>query len=136
DRSAELGRQDAQGLALAVLLLAPGDPLLGLLALAQQQVDRLGEGPAQVRIADLLAAEAALLARRLVTRSYQPGIRDKLADRSEAADVVDLVQQHQGEDLAHARDRAQPIVGVGLIDLHPPFPLHLDIVHPFAPSAD
>ncbi len=68
-RAAELGGQDAQGLALATFLLLPLQPLLGALAAAQKQARRLGEGPAQVRVADLpLPVSPIAEARRLVHR--------------------------------------------------------------------
>src|SRR3954468_24632540 len=66
DRPRQLRCQDRQrlGLPLGCLLLLL--PLLGPLAATQKQARRLAEGPAQVRVADLLAARALLLAGRLV----------------------------------------------------------------------
>src|SRR5438105_13512927 len=59
-------RQDGQRLAFAALGRLLLLPLLGPLTRAQQQARRLGEGPTQMGVADLLAARAQLLARRLV----------------------------------------------------------------------
>src|SRR5262249_28588394 len=68
---------------------------------------RLGEGPAQVRVADLLTAAAQHLARRLVPTADQPAVGQELAFGRKAADVVDLVEQDQGQDLADPGDAAQ-----------------------------
>src|SRR5438067_316976 len=51
-------RQQRQYAALAPLLQLLLLPLLGALAAAQKQTRRLAEGPAQVGVADLLAARA------------------------------------------------------------------------------
>src|SRR5262245_23278853 len=58
DGAAEPGRQDAQRLLLAMLLLAALLPGLDRRAAADQQTNRLGEGPRQMGVADLLAAVA------------------------------------------------------------------------------
>src|SRR5262249_4458382 len=97
DGPAELGGEDAQRLAFAAFLLLTLEPLLGTLALAEKQTCRLREGPAQVRVADLLAAAAQLLAARLMGAAHQAGVAEEVADRGEPADIVDLVEQHQGE---------------------------------------
>src|SRR5262249_24128181 len=70
-------RQDRQRLALAALGRLLLSPLLSPLTGAQKQTSRLGEGPAQMGVADLLAAGAKLLASRLVHATHQPGVRQK-----------------------------------------------------------
>src|ERR1700694_2335542 len=70
---AQLGGEDAQRLALAAFLLLALQPFLGGFALAEKETRRLREGPAQVRVADLLAAAAQLLAARLVGAADQAG---------------------------------------------------------------
>src|SRR3954454_16175333 len=65
-RASEPRRQDCQRLGFAALRLLLLLPLFGSVAAAQEQACRLAEGPAQVRVADLLAARAYLLAGRLV----------------------------------------------------------------------
>src|SRR5262245_62980766 len=74
DRPAQPGRQDGQRLALAALLLLPLLPRLGPRAGPQKQARRLGEGPAQLRIADLppFAVGRELLAPGLVHAAHQP----------------------------------------------------------------
>src|SRR5436309_5556554 len=63
---AQSRREDGQRLALALVRGQPLLPALGALARSQEQAGGFAEGPAQVRIADLLAAAAQPLARRLV----------------------------------------------------------------------
>src|SRR5437867_1442640 len=117
DSPAELGGEDAERLALAALLLLALEPLLGPLALAQQETRCLRKGPAQVRITDLLTAAAQLLAARLVGAADQAGVAEEVADLRKPADVVDLVEQHQSEDLADAGDRTQPMERVDVVHL-------------------
>src|SRR5262245_8852407 len=96
DGSAQASGQGSQGPRLAVFLLAAGQPLLGLLTLAEEQAGRLREGPFEMGVADLVAAGALLLARRLVGAADQPGVGEELADLGEAADVVDFVGADEG----------------------------------------
>src|SRR5262249_46255122 len=103
--------QDAQGLALAalpglLLLPAPRPPTA-----TEEQTGRLAEGPAQLRVADLLAATADHLAVGLVRGADQPGVGQQLPRVGETPDVVDLVKQDEGQDRADPGDRPQAVVG-------------------------
>src|SRR5262249_399912 len=85
------GRQDGQGLPLAV---PPGLPLLpapGPVAATQEQAGGLAQGPAQGGVADLPPAGAEHLAVRLVGAADQAGVGEERPDAGEALDVVDLV---------------------------------------------
>ena len=97
-----------------MLFLLARQKALGLVTLSGQQAHGLGEGPLQMGVADLGAAATGYLARRSLHRTHQAGVRQKLPFRGKAADVVDLVKQHQAQDLAHARNRTQPIERVHL----------------------
>jgi hypothetical protein len=66
DRAPQPRRQDRQRLALATLRRLLLFPFLGPRATAQKEARRFGKGPAQMRVADLLAAPAQLLVRRRV----------------------------------------------------------------------
>jgi hypothetical protein len=78
-------------------------------------------------LADFLAAVAPRLARRLGDPADQPGVGQEVAGVGKAADVVDLVEQHPGEDLADPREGAQPMGGEGVLDLDGAFEVQLDV---------
>src|SRR5262249_34684679 len=113
-------RQDAQRLARAVLLRLPLFPALGTLTGAEKQTGDLREGPAQMGIADLLAAPAQLLAVRLVLAAHQPRIRQELSHLLETSSIVHLVQEHQAQDWSTARDGPQPLIGLDIVHLGGP----------------
>src|SRR5438309_825358 len=102
DRPRQLGRQDPQRLALATLFRLPLLPLPRPLTGSQEQTGSLAKGPAQVGVADLLATGAVDLAGRDVLAAHQSGIGEELPGAVEAEDVVDLVKNHQRQDLADA----------------------------------
>src|SRR5262249_24433755 len=108
-------RQDGQRLALTALAGLPLLPAPGPLPAAQKQTRRLAEGPAQLAVADLLAAGTFDLAGRLVVATHQAGVGQQLPGAGEPADVVDLVKQDEGEDLADAGDGLQPVEGLHFI---------------------
>src|SRR4051812_13050940 len=57
------------------------------------------EGPLQVGVAHLAVGEPDPLAGRLLGRAHQPGVGEELAGVVEAADVADLVEDRQRQDL-------------------------------------
>src|SRR5262249_43587777 len=110
-------RQDRQRLALAALRRLLLLPLLGALTGAQEQARRLGEGPAQVGVADLLATGAQLFAARFMGATHQPGVRQKLPGRVEAPDGMRLVEQDQRQHLADPGNAPQPVEGLHVVHL-------------------
>ena len=67
-----------------------------------------------MRVADLRPPVAPHLAGGLLGALDQPGIRGQLLRPGEAGDVVDLVEDHQREDLADPRHGAHPVERVGV----------------------
>src|SRR5262249_52855644 len=110
-----------------MVLLAAGQPLFGLLALAEKQAGCRGEGPLQVGVADLVAAGALLLAGRLVAAADQPSVGEKRADLGEAANVMNLVQQDQGQNLADAGYGTQAVKGLWVVHFGGPRKVQLQV---------
>jgi hypothetical protein len=113
---------------LAALLPPARQPVLARLALAQEQGRRLGEGPLEVGVADLVPAGALLLAGRLVGAAHQPGVGQELVGGREAADVVYLVEQDQGQESVRSRAdlaRWSPPGYVRRMSAGPPLPAEL-----------
>jgi len=115
DGASEMRGEDRECLALAVFFCQPLDIALSLGITAQEQHRRFAEGSLQMHVADLLADVPEHFAGRALLALHQPGVGEKLLHPGEAADVLDLVEQHQGEDAPHARDRAQQMIGVGIL---------------------
>src|SRR5712692_1866398 len=97
-------RQDREGLALPVFFLSTGQILLARRMVTEEQDRRFGEGPREVRSADLRAGGAITLAGRLLS-ALDPAARghESLPPR-EAGNVMPFIQEHETEDLANARD--------------------------------
>src|ERR1700738_5358751 len=91
NRPAQLGRQDRERFGGTTFLLLLLLPLARPFAGAQKQARRLAEGPTQMRVADLSASRAELLARRLVGATHQPRVGEELPDVLETCHVVQFV---------------------------------------------
>jgi hypothetical protein len=63
-----------------------------------------------MNVADLFAGEPIVFPSRLATALDETTVGDKLLYTREASDVMDLVENSQGQDLADAGDRAEQIV--------------------------
>ena len=113
--AADLVGEDGQSLPLSVLSLELLQEGLALGVLPEEQDGGLGEGPLQVDVADLLAPRPELLAGGLLRALDQAGVGGEVLDGGEALDVVDLVEDCQGEDLADAREGAEPVEGGGVV---------------------
>ena len=121
DGPAQLGRQDRQRLALAALLL------LSWPASAWPARCRAGTGtpPRRRPTSDgrcrSSCRRSPASCRPTRGRSAPAGRRTGTCRPSaKRRDVVDLVEQHQGQDLADAGDGLQPVVGLHVVDLGGP----------------
>ena len=117
DGSAELGGQDRKRLGLAMPSGESSQVLLAFGVVAKKERGGFRERPLQVDVADLGAAGAELLARGAVITLYEPRVREEVLNSLEAADVVDLVEDRERQDLADPRDRAEAMEGVWIVSL-------------------
>jgi len=127
ERAAELVGENRKGLALAVLAGEALDMALGARRLAKEKNGRLGERPLEMGVADLSSTRAFSLTGGLVSRGYKPGVGAEVLDTGEAADVVDLVEEGQREDLADPWDGAKAVEGMGVVDLGGADEMELDL---------
>jgi hypothetical protein len=79
-----------------------GEPGLGVGVAAQEECGGFGEGPLEVSVADLSPAGAGALACGDLGAADEAGVGGEVLDGGEAGDVVDLVEDDEGEDLADA----------------------------------
>jgi hypothetical protein len=66
-------------------------------------------------IGEAVPSGAFLLPRRLVGAADEAGIGEEVTGGREAADVVDLVKEDEGQDLADAGDGEQALVGLRVV---------------------
>jgi len=103
------------GNSLAVATGQAAQMLLALEVLAQEEDGGLGEGPLQVDIPDLGPARAEPLAGRAVLAPDESAVGEEVLYPREASDVLDLVENHERQDLADAGHRAQAVKGLGIV---------------------
>ena len=119
-RLAELVGEDAQGLSLAELPLETVLETFAFRKVAEDGDGGLTEGPFEMGVADLGASGGpGPLAGRGLFALDEAGIGGEVLDGGEAADVVDLIEKGEGEDLADAGNAVEAeqgleIVGAGL----------------------
>ena len=70
----------------------------------EKQTGSLTEGPFQMNIADLVVWARLTLACRFMSAFHQSGVGDEVSHRWEAADVVNLVEDDQGQGFAYTGD--------------------------------
>ena len=107
DRSAELVRQDGKRLAFAVFPHQLVVELPARFVAFEEQLRSQGKGPAEMGVADLLAATAVFLAVGFLGAGDQAAIGGEILNPGKAADVLDLIEQIEGIDPAHAGDALQ-----------------------------
>jgi hypothetical protein len=114
DRPGELGGQDGQRLALAVFVLSAGQRLVAHWMVAEAQDGRCREGPLERRMAALGAGGARALPGRCLGALDQAARGHNILDPWKAGDGMPLIQEHETEDLAKARDRLEHVQRVGI----------------------
>ncbi len=100
DGAAELRGQDREGFGLAVATREASLQLLAFGVAAKEEHGGFGEGPLEVDVPDLGSSGPELLARRGVVTLHEPRVGEEVLDLREAAHVVDLVEDREGQDLA------------------------------------
>ena len=89
-----------------------------------------------MHVADLAATRTADLAGRFLGTLDQPGIRGQLLRPSEAGNVMDLVEDHQREDLAYPGHGAEAIQRIVIVILGRAEDEVLEFLKTKGPSAD
>ena len=107
DRSAELVRQDGERLAFAVFAHQLVVELPARFVAFEEQLRSQGKGPAEMGVADLFAAAAVFLAIGFLGAGDQAAIGGEILNPGKAADVLNLIEQIEGIDPAHAGDALQ-----------------------------
>jgi hypothetical protein len=103
DGPSQLVGQDGEGFPRGVSFLQTGQHSLTFGSVAQEQRGRFGKGPLEVRVPDVLACRAHAFARGGFRTLDQAPIGDNILNPWEAINVVDVVEQHEAEDLADTR---------------------------------
>ena len=98
-----------------MLLLVTRHPGFAAFAVTDQQTGGFAKGPLEMGVADLLAGRA--FAGRFVAAADQAGVGEEVADVGEAGDVVDFIEEDQGQDLADAGNGEESVIGVAIVDL-------------------
>jgi len=77
----------------------------------EKQTGSLTEGPFQMDISDLVVWAPLTLAPRLMSAFHQPCVGDEVANRGKTVDVVDLVEDHQGQGFPYTGNTAKQMNG-------------------------
>jgi len=107
--------QDGQRFACALLCLQAGQKLLSVGIVPQEQRGRFGKGPREVRVADVLARSAQAFARRFLAACDQARVRGKSLYAGKAAEVVNVREQDEAEELADPGAGLSQIQRVGVM---------------------
>ena len=115
DRPSQFMGQDRQGLALPVFVLEARQIFVAPRIVAEKQASRFGKSPLEIGVADLRAGRAIPLPGGFLGACDQAAIGHEILDPGEAGDVMDLLQQHETQDLANPRDGLEHVQGVGVM---------------------
>jgi hypothetical protein len=108
-------REHRQRLAFPMFFLQARQILLAGGIGTEKQDRRFGKGPLEIRIPDLRAGRAVALARRFFGTLDETAVGDEILYPGEALDVMDFIEQHQTQDLADPRHRAQQVQRVRIM---------------------
>jgi hypothetical protein len=117
DCPSELVGQDRARLALAGLFLSAGPILLAYRMVAEAQDGRCSEGPRERGVAELRTGGALALAGGCLGPCDAPAGGHAIRHPGATSDSMDGLPEHETQDLASARDRLEPVQGVGILRL-------------------
>jgi len=107
--------QDAQGLPLSVFSFEPVVESLAPWEVADQGDSGLTEGPFEVGADDLVAGGPDALSGRGLLAFDEPGIGGGILHGREAADVMDLIEKSEAQDLSDTGDGVKSDQGLGVV---------------------
>jgi len=117
DGSAQLMSENRECLGLAVFGCKLFHVSLSRRVPSQKEYRGFREGPLEVDIADLFTGSSVSFPCRLFGALDQPSIGDEVLNCREAVDVMDLVENDQGQDLSNPGHRAQAMKSVDVMNL-------------------
>jgi hypothetical protein len=110
---------DRERFGFAVLVFAFGKILFPGLTLADKKHGGFGTGPASVDGAHLFARRAESFAVRFLGTFHQPTRRDEILHPGKTANVVNLLENDQGQHLSDAWHGLEPRKGLHVLRLGP-----------------
>jgi hypothetical protein len=81
----------------------------------QEPRGSFGQGPREVRVADVLARGTHTFASRFLAAFNQARVRGKILYAWKAADVMDVIAPHEAADFANTGSRLEQLEGMGLV---------------------
>ena len=103
--------QDGQRFSLAMCFLHAGQKRLSVGMVTQEPRGRCGKGPLEVRVTDGLARGTHACASRFLAAFDHARGRGNILYAWKAADVMDVVEQHEAEDFANTGSRSREVRG-------------------------
>ena len=119
-----------------MLCLSPGQILLPLGIIPQEQTCRFRAGPREIRIAALRPRGAIALARRFLGTCDETAVGHKVLDARDARDVMDCIEQYETQDVADARHGAEQVQRGGIVVLRRTPNRQLDVPEPLVVVAN
>ena len=104
--------QDGQGFRFSVFFLESLFVFKSPRIVFEEEDSSFGKGPLEMSVSDLLAAVALPFPGGLFGAFDEPGIGDEVLDPGKPADIVDFIEDDQGEDRSYAMDGSQEKQGV------------------------
>jgi hypothetical protein len=134
DSARQFVSEHGEGFGLAVFVFEFGKIRFAGLILPSEEKRRCGKGPAQMDVADLLAPGALPFVVRFLGALDQPTIRHEILHARKARDVLNLVEETQGQNRSDAWHRLQAGKGWAIVpfgrarNIECPFPQEVGIV--------
>jgi hypothetical protein len=107
--------EDGEGFGFTVFLLDAPFELHSFGVPSEEEDGGFGEGPLEVGIADFLSRRAVTFAGGFFGALDEPGVGGEVLNPGESLDVLNLVENDEGEDGTDAVDGSQEIKGVGVV---------------------
>jgi hypothetical protein len=111
----QLVRAHGQRCGCAVFLCQFRNIVFPRLTLAEEKHGRFGKRPAQMDSADLFACSPQSFAVRFFGAFHQPTIGDEILHAGKAGDILNLIQNHQGQNLSDPGHGLEPRKGLHVV---------------------
>jgi len=107
--------QHGQGLSFPVFAFELGKEFFAFRISSEEEAGGFGEGPFEMGVSDLFPGGSVFFPCGFLDGLDQSAIGGELLDASKSGDIVDLIEDDEGQDFPDTRNGPQTIVGIDIV---------------------
>ena len=107
--------QDSQGFSFSVFAFKFGKEFFAFGISSEEEAGGFREGPFEMGVTDLFSGGSVAFSCRLLERFDEPAVGGEFLDPRESVDVVNFIEDDEGQDFSDAVHGPKAVVGIDIM---------------------